>query len=206
VVAAAAGGGAAYALHGKTGSTTPPAAPAAHTVPFNQLPGSIQAIHTPSTALPGPNWTTETVQPSQAGTTAGFSIDIPPGWTETRSGLVTDFQDSNGDRAREVDRSPHTYDNMLTEARYIKQTSLAQGRFPGYYQVHLEGVPVRNTNGAFWQFTWTRGGTLTLTDDILFIDDQQSYAVYFRAPDKNWNTKFLPQFKKMLSTFQVVQS
>jgi hypothetical protein len=212
IVAAAAGAGAAYALHKdkKNAPTTPPTSAAANSVPFSQLPATVQAIDTPSNALPA-GYTTETVHPSDTGTTAGFSIDIPPGWTETQSGLVTKFTDDNGDRFLEVDLTTHTYDNMINEARYIERQSLAEGKFPGYQRVHIEPVPVRNANGGFWQFTWTpAGGVLTRADDILFIDQtangQQSYAVYFRAPNKGWNAKYLPVFETMLHTFQVVTS
>jgi hypothetical protein len=204
VIAAAAGGGAALALHhpGTTGSGT-----TANTVkPSPKTPfGSVNALNTLSTALPS-GWTTDTVRPSDTGTTGGFSIDVPPGWSETRSGLATHFDGHNG-MLLEVDLTPHTYQNMVTEAQYIKEQSLAKGAFPGYKQNHLQGVPVRGTQGSFWQFTWTPSGDVKqLTDDILFIipasAGPQSYAIYFRAPNSGWNAKYLPLFEQMLHTFQ----
>ncbi len=208
VIAAAAGGGAALALRhpGGTGAgTTANGVKSSPKTPF----GSVNALNTPSTAIPS-GWTKDTVQPSDTGTAGGFSIDVPPGWSETRSGLATHF-DGPGGIFLEVDLTPHTYQNMVTEAQYIKQRSLAKGSFPGYKQNHLQGVPVRGTQGSFWQFTWTPAGDVKqLTDDILFImptsAGSQSYALYFRAPDSGWNAKFLPIFEQMLHTFQTLPS
>lgn len=200
VVAAAAGGGAALALHHDNSPAT--------TTNAADLPGSVQALDSPSSTAP-PGWTPVTVSPAADGTTAGFTIDIPPGWTEARYGFSTDFTDGNGDRFFEVDLTQHTYPNMVQEARFIETQSLAKNKFPGYNRAALRAVPVRGTSGAFWQFTWDRDGVTTRTDDIMFIDNtpngQQSYAIYFRAPDSGWNSRFLPQFEKMLSTFQILQ-
>jgi hypothetical protein len=102
---------------------------------------------------------------------------------------------------------------MLTEAKYIESQVVAKGKFPQYKRVSLRAVPIRGTNGAFWQFTWVNSGSVqTRSDDILFVKPtsagSQSYAIYFRAPTpgNDWNTKYLPVFKKMLRTFQSVPS
>jgi len=208
VIAAAAGGGAAVALRhsGETGSanakTVPPVPPSAPSK-F----GSVNAVNNPSTALPS-GWTTYTLQPSVTGTTAGFSIDVPPGWIEKRKGLATLFGGPHG-MLFEVDLTQHTYPNMVKEAEYIRQASLAKDKFPGYKQFYLQGVQIRGTNGAFWQFTWTPSGDVTQrTDDILFIlptsNGQQSYALYFRAPASGWNATYVPVFERILRTFQTV--
>jgi hypothetical protein len=208
VIAAAAGGGAALALRhpgaAASGTTANTVKPSPKT-PF----GSVNALNTLSTTLPS-GWTADAVQPSSTGTAGGFSIDVPPGWSETRSGKATHF-DGPGGIFLEVDLTPHTYQNMVTEAQYIKKQSLAKGAFPGYKQNHLQGVPVRGTQGSFWQFTWTPAGDAKqLTDDILFImptsAGPQSYAIYFRAPNSGWNAKFLPLFEQMLHTFQTIPS
>jgi hypothetical protein len=208
VIAAAAGGGAALALRhpGATASGT-----TANTVkPSPKTPfGSVNALNTLSTTLPS-GWTADTVRPSDTGTAGGFSLDVPPGWSETRSGLATHF-DGPGGLFLEVDLTPHTYQDMVTEAQYIKKQSLAKGAFPGYKQNHLQGVPVRGTQGSFWQFTWTPAGQpKQLTDDILFImptsAGSQSYAIYFRAPNSGWNATYLPLFEQILHTFQTIPS
>ncbi|MFZ2045736.1 MAG: hypothetical protein WAV12_17220, partial [Trebonia sp.] len=208
VIVAAAGSGAALALRhpgaAASGTTENTVKPSPKT-PF----GSVNALNTLSTTLPS-GWTADAVQPSDTSTTGGFSIDVPPGWSETHSGKATHF-DGPGGIFLEVDLTPHTYQNMVTEAQYIKKQSLAKGKFPGYKQNHLQGVPVRGTQGSFWQFTWTPAGEpKQLTDDILFImptsAGPQSYAIYFRAPNSGWNAKFLPLFERMLHTFQTIPS
>jgi eukaryotic-like serine/threonine-protein kinase len=201
VVAAAAGGGAAYALRGHGGTSVPPS-------PTTKF-GSVNALNNPSSAVPS-GWTPETIQASAEGTTAGFSVDVPPGWTEQHSGKATDFTSPNG-MLLDVDLTPHTYQNMVDEARFIKDQSLLKGTFPGYSQNHLQAVPVRGTQGAFWQFTWSPSDDVKqLSDDILFIlhtpAGSQSYALYFRAPDNGWNTTYLPVFEEILRTFQTTPS
>ena len=211
VIAAAAGGGAAYALHkDKPGTTKPPPAAAANSVPFSKLPGSVQAIDRPSTSLPA-GFTTQAVQPSQLGTTAGFTIDVPTGWVESHLGMATYFKDPNSQQFLEVDLTPHTYDNMVTEANHIERQSLSQGKFPNYKRLHIEAVPILSANGGFWQFTWKPAKSVKLqADDLLFIDQtsagKQSYALYFRGPSKGWGSTYLPLFEKMLHTFQTIPS
>ena len=113
----------------------------------------------------------------------------------------------------EIDLTPHTYSNMLTEAKYLESQVVAKDKFPNYKRAGMEAVPIRGTNGAFWQFTWTPSvGAKMRADDILFVKPtaagSQSYAIYFRAPapGNDWNNKYLPVFKKMLRTFQPVSS
>ena len=208
VVAAGVGAGVALALNGNSSGSPPP--PAASNSASANLPGSVQALDDPSNSIPA-GWTQETVQPSATGTTAGFSIATPPGWTEKRSGRSTYFYAPNGAWFMKVDLTPHTSPDMVTEAQYIEKQSAAT--FPQYKRASLRAVPIRGTNGAFWQFTWVPSGSITTrSDDILFIKKtpagSQSYAIYFRAPTpgNDWNTKYLPVFKKMLRTFQTVPS
>jgi hypothetical protein len=206
LIVAAAGVGAALALRHSGGTSSPNASP---TVPPSAPSkfGSVNAVNNPSTALP-PGWTTYTLQPTATGTTAGFSIDVPPGWTEKSKGLATVFGGPHG-MLFEVDLTRHAYQDMAKEAEYIKKVALANGKFPGYKQFYLQHVPIRGTNGAFWQFTWTpRQDVTQRTDDILFIlptpDGPQSYALYFRAPDSGWSSTYVPAFEQILRTFQTV--
>lgn len=206
VVAAAAGGGAAYALHKDKPHTPAPPTAAAKTVPFGKLPGSVQALDRPSSSLPD-GFTTETVQASDIGTAAGFTIDVPSGWVESQDRQRTYFKSLDGELWLEVDLTQHTYNDMAREARYIERQSISQGTFPGYKRHRLEAVPILGTNGAFWQFSFKPAGSLQLqADDLLFIDKtpagQQSYALFFRAPRKGWGSKFLPMFEEMLHTFK----
>ena len=97
--------------------------------------------------------------PSQYNTTAGFTVDVPPGWTEKPKGLATYFYGPD-DMVLDIDLSPHTYPgNMVQEAEYLEQQQAVLGdAFPGYQRAALQEVPVRGTHGAFWQFTWSLKG------------------------------------------------
>jgi len=170
--------------------------------------GSVNALNGRLTTVPT-GWTAETVTPSKDNTTAGFTIDVPPGWTEKPKGLATYFYGPD-DEVLDVDLSPHTYPgNMVQEAEYLQQQQAVVGNaFPGYQRVQLVAVPVRGTHGAFWQFTWSLKNVRVRTDDILFVlpasAGRQSYAIYMRAPDNGWNSTYLPIFEKILPTFEPV--
>ena len=214
VVAAAVGAGAGLALNGNGSGSSPSAATSnsASAPATAGLPGSVQALDDPTNTIPT-GWTQQTVQPSDAGTHAGFRIAVPPGWTEQRSGQATYFHAPDGGWLMEIDLTPHTYSNMLTEAKYLESQVVAKDKFPNYKRAGMEAVPIRGTNGAFWQFTWVLSGSAeTRSDDILFVKPtaagSQSYAIYFRAPapGNDWNNKYLPVFKKMLRTFQTESS
>jgi len=218
VVAAAAGGGAAFALHHNgnsganvTGSSKSPGTPTPSiTATPDSFAQSVAALNNPTDAIPA-GWSQETVSPTDAGSTAGFTMDIPPGWTETRKGLRTYFYAPERVRFMEVDLTPHTETNMVAEAEYIEKNSVAQGKFPGYKRNHLHAEPVLGTMGAFWQLTFAPPGSVRLlADDILFVkqtsNGSQSYALFFRGPNKGWGTNYLPLYKQMLRTFRTVPS
>jgi hypothetical protein len=168
---------------------------------------SVDALNNPSTSLPGAGWTTQTVTQAQAqSTAAGFSMDVPPGWKTKQSGLQTDFT-GPGNLLVEVDLTQQSTTNMLTAATQVKAASL--NKFPGYKQQNLQAEPVRNTEGAFWKFTWTpAAGTQDTVDDIFFAQGTsggvQDYAIYLRSPSTTFSGTSLPLFEKMLRTFKVL--
>jgi hypothetical protein len=139
---------------------------------------------------------------------AGFSIDLPPGWSEQRSGLAPDFT-GPGDMLVEVDLTPQSTTNMLAAATGIERESVAEHKFPGYKRVNLQEVPVRNTRGAVWKFSWTPAtGPALIADDILFDKatpaGSQDYAVYIRSPQSTFSGTALPVFDSILQTFETV--
>jgi tRNA A-37 threonylcarbamoyl transferase component Bud32 len=209
LVAAAIGAGTALALrHNNNGSSgTGTSAVVQGRAPTTDF-GSVNALNNQSASVPA-GWTTETVTPSTDHTTAGFTVDVPPGWTEKPKGLATYFY-GDDNMVLDVDLSPHTYpDNMVQEAEHLQQQQAVLGdAFPGYQRLQLEAVPVRDAHGAFWQFTWSLKSERVRTDDILFVlptsAGKQSYAVYIRAPNDGWNSSYLPIFEKILPTFEPV--
>ncbi len=136
---------------------------------------------------------------------AGFTIDLPTTWT-TASGS-TAFQTYLTDPAGTdvnmlVDLTPHTYSNMVQEARYIEAQS--RPRFPGYQRVNLEPLTIRGTPGSYWKFTWMNNGVQQTALDLLFVlnttSGQQSYALYATAPTSMWQ-QLQPVFDEELRTF-----
>jgi eukaryotic-like serine/threonine-protein kinase len=209
LVAAAIGAGAALALHhnngsGSTGTGTTTVIKGDPQTRFQ----SVNALNNPSATVPA-GWVSETVTPSQYNTTAGFTVDVPPGWKEEPKGLSIYFYGPN-DMVLDIDLTPHTYPgNMVKEAEYLEQKQAQLGdTFAGYARAALQGVPVRGTHGAIWQFTWIDKGVKVRADDILFVlptsAGKQSYAVYIRAPNSGWGSKYLPIFDESLPTFEPV--
>jgi eukaryotic-like serine/threonine-protein kinase len=212
LIAAAVGVGAALALNDR-GASGPGTAGSGGTGSGGNVPDtpsglqSVDALNNPSTALPA-GWWTATLQASDLNSTAGFSLDLPPGWKETRNNLATDFT-GPGNLMVEVDLTPQTTNDMLTAATSLEHQRVAAHVFPGYKRDTLKGVPVRNTNGAVWKFTWTPAGKPEyVADDILFRKQTsagtQDYAIYIRSPESTFGKTALPVFNQILRTFQTV--
>jgi hypothetical protein len=216
LIAAAIGVGAALALnHNSTDSAAnagntsaannPTVVPSVEDTPTGFQ--SVDALNDPSTALPAADWSKHLVTATDAhSAAAGFSIDIPPGWTETRKGLATDFT-GPGDLIVEVDLTGQPTSNMLAAAGQVEKASTS--RFPGYKRVKLQAEPVRHAEGAVWKFTWTPAAGQQFTVDDIFFAQQtsagvQDYAVYIRSPASTFGTTSLPLFDKILRTFQTV--
>ena len=206
LVAVAIGAGAAVALghHGPAATAgTHGGNAAATTTPYK----SVNALNHPSSAAPA-GWVPEAVQPTAGQTNAGFTVSVPPGWTEQRKGLGTFFH-GPANMLLEIDLTPHKHpNNMVLEAASVEHGAKTSGKFPQYRRAALAEVPVRGTKGAFLQFTFSLDGATARTDDILFVlptrDGPQSYAVYIRGLSSEWNTTDLHLFDKILSTFQTI--
>ena len=228
-----AGAGAATVMllrHSGTGTTPPPASSTQQrSGRSNPTPGSTggtgasspapagaysslaipQAINTPSSGPFPTGFTGFTLQPSTAGTTAGYSIDYPGSWTVQRSGDQTYFQDPGLNAYVLVDLTPHTYPNdMVHEARYIKVRSASA--HPGYLPLgSISRLTIRGAIGARWRFTYTSDGAAQEVLDLLWVADtsagNQSYAMYFTAPATTWS-RLQPVFSTMAQSFLPVTS
>jgi serine/threonine protein kinase len=164
---------------GNTGST----GGTGSTLPAAQL---VTAINQPLTGPPPAGYKNLTMAAS--GTeSAGFTIDYPSNWTVTpKQPYQTWLYAPQSGVNMLVDLTPHTYPNsMVQEAEYIESQSIPQ--FPGYSRKGLQALTIRGTPGAFWKFTWTDNGVEQEALDFLFIQDNQSYALYATAPASMWN-------------------
>jgi serine/threonine protein kinase len=159
----------------------------------------VNAINMQAGPLPA-GWTTFTHHASN-GETAGFKIAYPASWTDSTKGHQTSLSNPSGSVSLIIDLTPHTYpNNMLAEAEYIKQQSLALGNFPGYSRLGLASTNVRGTQGAYWKFTWQDHGVQQEVIDFVFVLNGQSYALYFTAPASVW-TPTHPTFDEEAETF-----
>jgi hypothetical protein len=211
VIAAAIGVGAALALNRHNGGGSPGATKSTDSGFVADTPSgfkSVDALNNPSAVLPS-GWRQATVTATDVGSpaVAGFSLDLPPGWTESRDNLATNFT-GPGDMLVTVDLTPQSTSNMLAAATSIESESVAEHKFPGYQRLNLQEVPVRNTRGAVWKFSWTPGGPALVADDILFAKPTpagtQDYAIYIRSPKSTFDGTALPLFDQILRTFQTV--
>jgi eukaryotic-like serine/threonine-protein kinase len=211
VIAIAIGVGAALALHHNNSENTANAGNTSSgggtgTGTSSKLPETVDAVNHP-TAVPA-GWATKTYPASdfQSDVKAGFSIGLPPKWSAKVSGDDVDLTGPGGVRL-EVDLTAHTNPNdMVAEAKYVAQQAVAEGRLPGYKLKTIEPETVLGTNGAIWQFSWNMKGVTQFTDDIFFVkptsEGPQSYALYLRAPEAEWVSKYLPMFDSILHTFR----
>jgi len=165
-------------------------------------PASLQltnAINMQAGPLPA-GWTTFTHHASN-GEAEGFKVAYPANWTESASGHRISLTNPSGNVSLIIDLTPHTYPNdMLAEAKYIRQQSLAEGHFPGYAPIGLTSTNVRGTRGAYWKFTWLDNNVQQEVIDFVFVLNGQSYALYFTAPTSVW-TPTHPTFDEEAETF-----
>ena len=206
-VLGAAAGVAAVVLfkHGPAGTANGQGTTSAPASTAGLPPASLQLVNAIN-MQPGPlpaGWTTFTHHASN-GETEGFKIASPDNWTDSGHGHQTSLTNPSGNVSLIIDLTQHTYPNdMLAEAKYIRQQSLAQGRFPGYASLGLTSTNVRGTQGAYWKFTWQDGNVRQEAIDFVFVLDGQSYALYFTAPASAW-TATHPIFDEQAETFMPV--
>ncbi len=174
----------------------------------SKAPQIVDAINTPATR-PLPSGFTTITQPAAANETAGFSLAAPTSWQESTSGYQTSLKDPAEPNTNIlVDLTPHTYPNdMLKEAQFIKERSISE--FPGYHQLGLAAIPIRNTSGSYWKFTWNKAGVQQEAIDLLFVlqtrSGPQSYTLYMTAPANSF-AQIRPTFDEEVETFATVPS
>jgi hypothetical protein len=144
-------------------------------------------------------------QSAAANETAGFSLAAPTSWKASISGYQTYLKDPSAGAVNLLaDLTPHTYSDMLREATYIRNQSLAQRRFPGYRQLGLARLTIRGRPGSYWKFTWDDAGVQQEAIDLLYIAQTsagpQSYALYMTAPVSQWS-QLRPVFDEEMETF-----
>jgi eukaryotic-like serine/threonine-protein kinase len=175
--------------------------------PTSTAPQIVDAINEPVTGALPAGWRTYSQQPTSA-EEAGFRLAVPANWASSVSDDQTYLRDPSVNANILIDLTPHTFPNdMLREAVFIKNRSLAEGRFPGYNTLGLAATTIRGTPGAYWKFTWVDQGVQQEAIDLLFVlptsSGRQSYALYMTAPASTWN-QMRPTFDEEVETFSPV--
>ncbi len=164
------------------------------------------AAGAPSTGPPPAGYRSVTVGAATLGSTSGFTIAVPDTWKFSVRGTAAFAEAPTGGAFLQVDLTPHTYRDMLREARYLAALTQKQGKFPGYLGLGIRPANVRGTRGAAWQFTWQspalgRVRALDLVYNASTSAGLQSFALYMSSPNTAWNSN-LAAFDEEARTFQ----
>jgi eukaryotic-like serine/threonine-protein kinase len=182
---------------GQSGSqpgTRPPESPAA-------------AVAGPASTGPVPTgYRTLTVPASEFNTTDGFAMAIPGSWVVSTQGTGVIAEAPGGSAFLQIDLTPHTFPDMVAEARYLAAVTQRQGKFPGYADQIIRAINLRGAAGAAWAFTWQepslgRVRALDLIYDASTPNGRQSYALYLSSPATAW-TSNLGVFDEAMRTFR----
>jgi hypothetical protein len=204
LVVLGAGAGAVTAMllhHHRSGGNRGGSTSTTGTLPPTEL---INAINQPVTGAP-PSGYRNYSQAAAGHENAGFSMDIPDGWSVTRTvaktGIRTYLAAPGADDVHMlVDLTPHTFPAMDQEAEYIERNS----QFVDYKRLGLARLTIRGSAGAWWKFTYLNNGVPQTALDLLFVKDTaagpQSYALYATAPTSMWK-QLQPVFDEELRTF-----
>ena len=106
------------------------------------------AVAGPASTGPPAGYRTLTVPASEFNTTAGFTMAVPDGWGVSTQGTGVIVEAPGGTAFLQIDLTPHTFPNMIVEARYLAALTRRQAKFPGYAdqmirQINLRGGPAR---------------------------------------------------------------
>ena len=164
------------------------------------------AAGAPSTGPPPAGYRSVTVGAATLGSTSGFTIAVPDTWKFSIRGTAAFAEAPTGGAFLQIDLTPHTYRDMLREARYLAAVTQEQGKFPGYLGLGIRLANVRGTRGAAWQFSWQspalgRVRALDLVYNASTSAGLQSFALYMSSPNTAWNSN-LAAFDEEVRTFR----
>ena len=168
----------------------------------------------PATAVGGPastgpvpaGYRTLTVSASEFNSTAGFTMAVPDGWGVSTQGTGIIVEAPGGVAFLQIDLTPHTFQDMIAEARYLAAVTQRQGKFPGYTGQIIRPINFRGGAGAAWAFTWLnpslgRVRALDLMYDAYTPNGRQSYSLYLSSVATAW-TSNLGVFDEAMRTFR----
>ena len=143
---------------------------------------------------------------SEFNTTAGFTMAVPDGWGVSTQGTGVIVEAPGGTAFLQIDLTPHTFPNMIVEARYLAALTRRQAKFPGYADQMIRQINLRGGAGAAWSFTWLDPSLGRIRAQDLMYDastpnGRQSYALYLSSGATAW-TSNLGVFDEAMRTFR----
>ncbi len=206
LIVAAVAGLIAWRQHARADASTPSGRSGSQ--PATRTPESpAVAVAGPASTGPVPSgYRTLTVPASEFNTTAGFAMAVPDGWDVSTQGTGIIVEAPGGAAFLQIDMTPHTFPDMIAEARYLAAVTQRQGKFPGYADQVIRGINLRAGSGAAWAFTWLnpslgRVRALDLLYDASTPNGRQSYSLYLSSVATAW-TSNLGVFDEAMRTFR----
>ncbi len=208
LVVAAAAGVLAFRAHHPTGPGTTASNQTGSAASSTTESPAAAAAGPASTGTPPAGYHFVTESAATLGSTAGFTVAVPDTWKVSTRGTGVVAEAPGGSTFLQIDLTPHTYANMLVEARYLAGLTQQQGKFPGYAGLGIRAVNIRGGHGAAWEFSWqspSAGRVRAL--DLVYIAStpagRQSFAVYMSSPATAWNGN-VAAFDEAMRTFRPV--
>jgi serine/threonine protein kinase len=127
----------------------------------------------------------------------GFSVAVPDAWRTERRGQRVYLRDPGSSAYLLVDQTTDPAADPVADWR--AQERVVSRRLPGYRLVRIDPVTVGRWRGADWEFTHGRG-THVLNRNLV-TGPNRAYALYWSAPDSDWNES-MDRFRRMMASFR----
>jgi serine/threonine protein kinase len=132
-----------------------------------------------------------------------FSIDLPPGWSESTAGNDAVFF-TGPDPGYTIQVAWTMSPKPDAYADWQDQAAAKSHSDPSYQQVGISRVAYRGWNAADWDFRDTDNGQLYRYLDRAFIvtPGQLAYAIELSGPDASWSAVQPSIWNGLMQTFQ----
>lgn len=172
----------------------------------------------PASSAPAPSATPTSTAPSAVSSGAdlpagwhwyhdqtNFTVAVPDGWAVSRRDGIVYFKDPSKGRLLGIDQTNQPQWDPVADWTRQAQYRVAHGDFPGYQQIKIAPVSY-HLAAADWEFTYDDNGVRThVINRGAVFGQHQAYGFYWSTPDSTW-TADLPDFERITSTFQGLQS
>jgi hypothetical protein len=134
--------------------------------------------------------------------TLGFALGLPAGWIRSRSTGTTCFTDPTSPRALTVTGRTSVTGQPLRFWQAAKKTALANGSLPGYRQVGMGTLELRD-GGADWEYTWqpAEGPRLHTRRVLLALGTDREFVLQWTCTDQDWSVN-APVEQTIVSSLQ----